>query len=117
MSHHQSRYVPQTPQFSRYITELTQLRCAPDVLASGYFPNAKEITESMSAYEVVRRHLWSAGFSPSDSSVLCVRGRWRNTAHWIPVRPAHIVGRAQCGPRNGSQGHQHTAADCTPQAH
>jgi len=50
-----------------YLHELTRLRCAPDLLAMGLFPNAKEVTESFAAYHAVRSHL--PGFSLSDRSI------------------------------------------------
>lgn len=41
----------------QHINEFVKLKCAPDLLASGLFPNAKEITESMSAYHAVFWHI------------------------------------------------------------
>ena len=41
----------------RYIDEFIKLRCAPDMLALNLFPNGKEITESMAAYNAVREHI------------------------------------------------------------
>lgn len=38
---------------SRYINEFIRLRGAPDLLALGVFPNAKEITETMAAWSAV----------------------------------------------------------------
>jgi hypothetical protein len=37
----------------RHINEFVKLKCAPDLLGLGLFPNAKEITESMAAYRAV----------------------------------------------------------------
>lgn len=54
----------------RYLHELTRLRCAPDMLALGLFPNAKEVTESFAAYHAVVRHL--PAFSLSDRSVTLI---------------------------------------------
>lgn len=38
----------------RYLNEFVQCRCAPDLLALGIYPNAKEISESLSAYSALR---------------------------------------------------------------
>src|SRR5579872_7431860 len=46
----------------RYLNEFTKLKCAPDLLAWGLFPNAKEITESLGAYNAIRKHIrWDLG--------------------------------------------------------
>lgn len=41
---------------SRYINEFIGLKCAPDLLALKLFPNAKEITESFSAWHAIKRY-------------------------------------------------------------
>ncbi|HUS51341.1 MAG TPA: hypothetical protein VMZ91_14325, partial [Candidatus Paceibacterota bacterium] len=41
----------------RYLNEFTRLKCGSDLLRSKVFPNAKEITESMGAYNALRTHL------------------------------------------------------------
>ena len=41
----------------RYLNEFMRLRCAPDLLAARLFPNAKEVTESMGAWNAVREHV------------------------------------------------------------
>ena len=38
----------------RYINEFIGLKCAPDLLLANIYPDAKEITESMGAYNAVR---------------------------------------------------------------
>ena len=40
---------------TRYLDEFIRLRCAPDLLAHRLFPNAKEITESMAAWNAIRK--------------------------------------------------------------
>jgi hypothetical protein len=55
----------------RYFNELMRCACAPDLLRSGVFPNAKEVTESFGAYNAVRKHLWKQ-FPPNDEDVICV---------------------------------------------
>jgi hypothetical protein len=51
---------------SRYLDEFVRLKCAPDLLALRIFPNAKEITESMSAYQAVVQHI--VGANPRQRS-------------------------------------------------
>lgn len=58
-----------TRQDPRYINEFLRLRCAPDLLATRAFPNAKEITESFAAYNAVRQYGTKMGFSVDDPSV------------------------------------------------
>lgn len=52
-----------------YIEKFMTLKCAPDLLMLGLFPNAKEITESFACYEAVRRHI---PFEPQDTDVTVV---------------------------------------------
>ena len=40
-----------------YINEFFRLKCAPDIMAQKVFPNAKEVTESMAAFNAVRKYL------------------------------------------------------------
>ena len=42
---------------ARYMNDLFRLRCAPGLLATGYYPNAKEFSESSGAYRAAVRHL------------------------------------------------------------
>lgn len=56
---------------SRYFDEILRSNCGRDLLESGVFPNAKEVTESFGAYNAVRRALWKQ-FPPDDDSVVCV---------------------------------------------
>lgn len=41
----------------RYFDEFLELRCAVDLMLNKLFPNSKEITESMTAFNAVRRFL------------------------------------------------------------
>lgn len=41
----------------RYTTELLRLKCGPDLLALGIFPDAKELAESFATYSAVKKHL------------------------------------------------------------
>lgn len=52
----------------RYLDEFMRLRAAVDLLQLGVFPNGKEITESMGAFQAVRRHV---PFRLSDPDVVC----------------------------------------------
>mmetsp|Transcript_37716 Transcript_37716/g.73078 ORF Transcript_37716/g.73078 Transcript_37716/m.73078 type:complete len:335 (+) Transcript_37716:144-1148(+) len=54
-----------------YINEFLQCRCAPELLGLGLYPNAKEITESFSMFNTVRRHLKNE-FDTRDPDVVCV---------------------------------------------
>jgi len=57
---------------SRYFNEFIRLKCAPDLLALKLFPNAKEITESMGAYNAVRNHLKHFDFADPKITLVCV---------------------------------------------
>jgi hypothetical protein len=50
--HHQAHQ-----QAGKYANELCKLKCAPDLLALGIYPNWKEFTESMGMYGAVREVL------------------------------------------------------------
>ena len=56
----------------RYIDEFLRLKCAPDLMAAGMFPNAKEITESMTAFNAVRQLLGHKAFHDRSISLLDV---------------------------------------------
>lgn len=43
-------------QAFRYVDEFLGLKCASDILDMSIFPNGKEITESMGAYDAARRY-------------------------------------------------------------
>jgi hypothetical protein len=49
---------------------LVGLKCGSDLLLSGVFPNAKEITESFGAYSAVKKYLKT--FSLNDPNITCV---------------------------------------------
>ena len=55
----------------RYLDEFIKLKCASNLIQANLFPNAKEITESMGAYNTVRKYLWER-FHPGDSNVICI---------------------------------------------
>lgn len=42
---------------NKYLSEYLTLKCCPDLSGSGIWPNSKEITESMGAFEAVRKHV------------------------------------------------------------
>lgn len=57
----------------RHLSEFTMLRCAPDLLALRLYPNPKEITESMAAFDAVRQYVMKpAGFEYDDPDVAIV---------------------------------------------
>jgi hypothetical protein len=41
----------------RYVDKFLKMRCAPDVLARRWFPNAKEVSESMGVIEATSKYL------------------------------------------------------------
>ena len=41
-----------------YLDEFLQLKCAPDLIEMGLFPNAKEITESFSMWRALKEHIF-----------------------------------------------------------
>jgi len=75
---------------AKYFDEMLRMSSAADLLRSGVFPNAKEVTESFGAYDAVRRHLWR-DFKPDDDEVLCIcvaDGRTPRTALTFALRSA-----------------------------
>jgi hypothetical protein len=96
-----------------YVDEFVRLPCAGDILRCGVFPNAKEISESMAAFEAVRRALIDtgrgsllgdpevvlydvgSGRKPRTAALAAFRTRWTcvaidpildpTTAHWRRV--------------------------------
>lgn len=75
----------------KYINDFLALRCAPDMLDTNLFPNAKEITESFAAYEAVRTRLFKHfqfgdpsivmlsvgdGSTPRTAATFALRSRW-----------------------------------------
>jgi hypothetical protein len=56
---------------SRYMTEFLQLHCATELVESRVFPDAKELTESFSAFNAWRTHL-SDDFSADDPNITLV---------------------------------------------
>lgn len=58
--------------FGGHVGEYLTLRCMPDLAASGVYPNAKELTESMAAYAAVRKYLTPHIVAFRDPSVLLI---------------------------------------------
>lgn len=57
----------------RYIEEFFKMRCAADLLGMELFPNAKEVTESMAAFDAVRTHIIaSTDYKRRDIALVCV---------------------------------------------
>jgi hypothetical protein len=42
---------------NKYLSEYLRLKCCPDMSGAGLWPNAKEITESMGAFQAVVNHI------------------------------------------------------------
>lgn len=57
---------------NRHITEFLRLKCAPQLLEWRMFPNSKEITESMGAFDAVRRFRNELGVEFNDTDVLVI---------------------------------------------
>ena len=71
----------------RYMNEFVRLRCAPDLLTLGLFPNMKEVTESFAAYSAVRE--WHPPLSdPSIKMVAIGDGTKPRTASTFAFRSA-----------------------------
>lgn len=83
---------------SRYMTEFLQLNCAPGLLESKLFPDAKELTESFGAFNAWRTYLSREfdaedpgitlvsvgdGCTPRTAALFAFRTRW----HCIAVDP------------------------------
>ena len=75
---------------ARYIDEFIRLKCAPDLLAARIYPNAKEITESMAAFDAARKAVgaealgdkeWlmvdvGCGSTPRNAALFAFRTNW-----------------------------------------
>lgn len=76
---------------AKYLDAFVTWKCAPDLLALRVFPNAKEITEAISPWNVCRKVLGEPRFGEESVNVYCVgdgvtpragavfafRSRWR----------------------------------------
>lgn len=89
---------PHSPRFAkpstRYINEFLRLRCGPDLLEAGLFPNGKEITESFAAFaaaghldnafnlkdEGVRCFVIGDGVVPRTGALFACRSQWQITS-------------------------------------
>lgn len=59
----------------KYMEHFVKLKCAPDLLQMKLFPNAKEISESMGAFEAVTTHVLKGDFSQfgdKNTVMICV---------------------------------------------
>ena len=108
----------------RYIDEFVRLKCAPDLLLMGVFPNAKEITESFAAYRAAQNYISRFALADPSVTVYCVadgctprtgatfayRSAWqcasidpalRDCGRWAGIR------RLRCMPCRVEDGHYH----------
>lgn len=70
-----------------YLNEFLRLKCAPDLISWGVYPNVKEISESSAAYEAVRKELGEEKLKDPKVIVYCVGdGRTPRTAAMFAVR-------------------------------
>lgn len=71
----------------RYGDELFRIKCGPDLLALGVFPNLKELTESFGMYHAVRRALgWGLMADPSVALVAVGDGHQPRTGATFAFR-------------------------------
>ena len=105
---------PKRKVTDRLLDEFLRLKCAPEVLAAEVFPNAKELSESMGAFESLRRGLIAidrgdlfsdpdvilydvgSGRQPRTATLAAFRSRWtcvaidpilnHETGRWKRVR-------------------------------
>lgn len=75
----------------RYIDEFVTLKCAADLLARSLFPNGKEITESMAAYNAVRQHRLANLDDPNVVVVVVGDGHVPRTGALFAMRSAWQV--------------------------
>lgn len=76
----------------RYLNEFMALKCAPDLLAWGVYPNVKEVTESFAAFHAVRKALGEDKLKSPAIRVICVGdGRSPRTAACFAVRSAWVA--------------------------
>ena len=94
---------------NRYIDEFIGLKCAPDLIALGLFPNGKEITETMAAFNAVRRYLRpmryadssirlfdiGAGHQPRTAAVFACRTSWQCLAVDPLLKPRPSLSRVR----------------------
>ena len=86
---------------TKYLDEFIKLRCAPTLLQAGYFPNAKEITESIGGFRAVQNILQDQfsnprvgaivvgdGHTPRTGAMIAVRTRW--TVYSIDPSASHV---------------------------
>ncbi|TXH14000.1 MAG: hypothetical protein E6R03_10165 [Hyphomicrobiaceae bacterium] len=97
---------------TKYLDEFIGLKCAPTLLQTGYFPNAKEITETIGGFRPVQSLLQSLfgdprvvvlvvgdGHTPRTGAMFAVRTRWKvysidpSTSHEgdLKIRNLHVV--------------------------
>lgn len=92
----------------RYFNEFMRLKCAPDLLVARLFPNAKELTESMTAFNAVRKIMRpesfgnkdiivfdiASGSTPRTAALFACRTRW-STVAIDPIVRLESAGRIQ----------------------
>lgn len=67
---HTSIHIDVPGPSDRHLNDLINSKCFPDLLLTGYFPNAKELTESCAAYRASNR--LRLDFNSSDVCCICV---------------------------------------------
>ena len=101
-----------------YIDDFISMKCFPDIASMGLYPNAKEITETCSAFWAVMRHVdWADstksdvtlvsvgdGSTPRTAAMFAYRTAWdcisidpllKNDEKWNDIRRLNLV-RTKC---------------------
>lgn len=99
---------------ARYFDEFVQLKCAPDLLRLGLYPNGKEVTESFAMYRGIVKLVGAqrlaesitlvdvgCGKQPRNGALFAMRSRWNCTSLDPNLDPtwegeSHGVQRLQC---------------------
>jgi len=82
---------PSLKPLFRYINELWDCRCLPDLHTRNLFPNAKELTESCAAYNAVRNKARLFAFSdPTVTLIAAGDGCTPRTAAMFAFRSAWV---------------------------
>ena len=84
--------VPVRVPTAKYADELLSLKCGTDLIATGFFPNLKEVTESFAAYWAVRRHCkFLKPYDPDVRVVVVGDGHKPRTAATFAFRTAWTI--------------------------
>lgn len=98
----------------RYFNHFLDLSCAPDLLAAKVFPNAKEVTETMGAFQAILKYIQAQkradlsnpnivclvpcdGSTPRTGAMIACRSRWHVLSIDPQVKPpGQEINRLRC---------------------